>query len=84
MIYDAENKPHMGIQLAPDTSHPTGRTARRSGLHLDLYVKDIKSAHDEATSLGAILLKAAEDLEAEDGFQVYADPAGHPFCLCWI
>jgi hypothetical protein len=22
-------------------------------------------------------------LEAAEGFQVYADPAGHPFCLCW-
>lgn len=20
---------------------------------------------------------------AAEGYQVYADPAGHPFCLCW-
>jgi hypothetical protein len=33
--------------------------------------------------LGARLLKAADDPNAEQGFQVYADPAGHPFCLCW-
>ena len=24
-----------------------------------------------------------DDLEAAEIFQVYADPAGHPFCLCW-
>ncbi|HWE63967.1 MAG TPA: VOC family protein [Chloroflexota bacterium] len=33
--------------------------------------------------LGARLLKAADDPTAAEGFQVYADPAGHPFCLCW-
>jgi hypothetical protein len=35
------------------------------------------------TALGARLLKPADDLGAAEGFQVYADPAGHPFCLCW-
>jgi len=29
------------------------------------------------------LLKAADDLTAAEGHQVYADPAGHPFCLGW-
>jgi hypothetical protein len=34
-------------------------------------------------SLGATLLRAADDPASEDEiFQVYADPAGHPFCLC--
>lgn len=37
----------------------------------------------EVLSLGAELLQAAGDLDAKSGFQVYADPAGHPFCLCW-
>jgi len=34
-------------------------------------------------SLGATLLQTAKD-PAADGevFQMYADPAGHPFCLC--
>jgi len=22
--------------------------------------------------------------DSADNFQVYADPAGHPFCLCWV
>ena len=33
------------------------------------------------TSLGAKVLKPAEDEDTPDAFQVYADPAGHPFCL---
>ena len=27
--------------------------------------------------------QAADDLTAAEGHQVYADPAGHPFCLGW-
>ncbi len=52
-------------------------------IHLDLYVDDIKAAHDHAMSLGARLQKAATDIESAHGYRVYADPAGHPFCLCW-
>jgi hypothetical protein len=33
--------------------------------------------------LGARLLKPADDIESAEGFQLYADPAGHPFRLCW-
>lgn len=33
-------------------------------------------------ALGARVLEA-EDSESKD-FRVYADPAGHPFCLCRI
>jgi Glyoxalase-like domain len=35
-------------------------------------------------SLGAKVLQPAEDADSDDSFQVYADPAGHPFCLCWV
>jgi hypothetical protein len=50
-----------------------------------LVVDGITAAHNEVISLGAKLLKAAgNNTDAEDDFQVYADPAGHPFCLCWI
>jgi hypothetical protein len=31
--------------------------------------------------LGARLLQAAPDVDAAEGHQVYADPAGHPFCI---
>jgi predicted enzyme related to lactoylglutathione lyase len=47
-------------------------------------VDDVEAAHDEVTARGARLLRAAGGGESGDDFQVYADPAGHPFCLCWI
>lgn len=34
--------------------------------------------------LGARVLKRAEDASPGGDFQVYADPAGHPFCLCKV
>jgi predicted enzyme related to lactoylglutathione lyase len=78
-----DGSPRLGIQLAPDHVPPEWPDGTPQQMHLDLYVDDIKTAHDEALALGAKLLKPAEDIEAKDGFQVYADPAGHPFCLCW-
>jgi hypothetical protein len=48
-----------------------------------LFVDDVRTAHDEVISLGATLLKTTDDIESTEGYQVYADPAGHPFCLCW-
>jgi hypothetical protein len=52
-------------------------------IHLDLHVRDVAAAHDEVMRLGARLLQATDELTADAGFRVYADPAGHPFCLCW-
>lgn len=73
----------LAVQLAPDHVQPEWPDGTPQQIHLDLYVDDIRSAHDEAVALGARLLKPAENLGSAEGFQVYADPAGHPFCLCW-
>ena len=45
--------------------------------HLDLQVDDMEAAHERALGIGAKLLD-----DSRQGFRVYADPAGHPFCLC--
>jgi predicted enzyme related to lactoylglutathione lyase len=45
--------------------------------HLDLDVPDIESAHGRVLALGAKLLD-----DKRETFRVYADPEGHPFCLC--
>ena len=54
--------------------------------HLDLEVAgaDMPAAHDWAVSLGATPLDPTEPPQPGDtrGYRVYADPAGHPFCLC--
>jgi predicted enzyme related to lactoylglutathione lyase len=81
-----DDEPRVGVQLAPDHIPPQWPDGSPQQIHLDLWVEDIGAAHDEVMSLGAKLLKAAEETPAEspDNYQVYADPAGHPFCLCWI
>lgn len=82
-VVDAEGQWRIGIQLAPDHSPPDWPHGTPQQIHLDLHVEDLASAHDEVLALGARLLKADDDRTAGEGFQVYADPAGHPFCLCW-
>ena len=80
-----DGKPRVGVQLAPDhipPDWPDGTPHQQ--VHLDLWVEDFPSAHDRVMALGARVLKAAEQGTSPDNFQVYADPAGHPFCLCWI
>lgn len=71
----------IGVQLAPDHVPPDWPDGTPQQIHLDLWVDDFEAAHQRAMSLGARLLKPADDSAAE-GYQVYADPAGHPFCLC--
>jgi hypothetical protein len=45
-------------------------------MHLDLAVEDLDAAHERAVGLGA------RHLDTQEKFRVYADPAGHLFCLC--
>lgn len=78
-----DGKPQLGIQLAPDHVAPDWPDGVPQQIHLDLFVDDIPAAHDEVIALGARMLQAADNLESREGYQVYADPAGHPFCLCW-
>jgi catechol 2,3-dioxygenase-like lactoylglutathione lyase family enzyme len=47
-------------------------------VHLDIHVADIAAAEAQVLALGATRLPSTEP-----GFRVYADPAGHPFCLEW-
>jgi predicted enzyme related to lactoylglutathione lyase len=82
MIY-VDGEARLGVQLAPDHVQPEWPGGVPQQIHLDLYVDDFDAAHDEAMAHGAKLLQAADDTGTAEGFQVYADPAGHPFCLCW-
>lgn len=72
--------PGVAFQLAPDLLAPDWpNPARPQQFHLDLTVVDVDAAEADVLALGA------RRLPSEDGgsFRVYADPAGHPFCLCW-
>jgi catechol 2,3-dioxygenase-like lactoylglutathione lyase family enzyme len=69
----------LAFQLAPDHQPPRWPDpAFPQQFHLDVMVDDIDEAEPKALALGATRLPSEED-----GFRVYADPAGHPFCLCW-
>ena len=73
----------LAVQHAPNHVQPDWPNGTQQQMHLDLYVDALGPAHEHVIGLGARILKAADDPDAEQGFQVYADPAGHPFCLCW-
>ncbi len=75
----------VGVQLAPDHVPPQWPDGAPQQMHLDLQVTDIAAAHAHAVALGARVLAPSDgpDLSKQRGFVVYADPAGHPFCLCW-
>ena len=79
-----DGAPRVGVQLAPNHVPPVWPDGTPQQIHLDLWVEDPAAAHDHVTSLGARVLKEPDERPAPDAFRVYADPAGHPFCLCWV
>ena len=80
--------PAGGTQLAfqqvaelAEATWPHGETPQQ--LHLDTTVSsvaELDAAHERATGLGARLLFDRSD-DDEEPLRVYADPAGHPFCV---
>ncbi len=63
----------LAFQLAPDHRPPTWPDpAIPQQVHLDVMVEDVAAATPHVLALGATKL---------DGEDVFADPAGHPFCL---
>jgi predicted enzyme related to lactoylglutathione lyase len=82
-VIDATGRWLVGVQLAPDHGPPDWPDGAPQQIHLDLHVDDPRAAHEEAIALGARLLQPAADLDSKEGHQVYADPAGHPFCIGW-
>ena len=83
-VLDRAGRWCVGVQLAPHHLPPVwphGEPPQQ--VHFDLHIAEPLEAHEKVIRLGARLLQAAPDLNAEEGHQVYADPAGHPFCLGW-
>jgi predicted enzyme related to lactoylglutathione lyase len=68
----------IAFQRVPDYRPPAWPSADNpQQLHLDLNVTDLEAAHERVLGLGAKLLD-----DQPKTFRVYADPVGHPFCLC--
>lgn len=81
VLVDGESR--LGFQLAPNHVPPRWPDGEQQQIHLDLYVDDVQEAHEHVIRLGARQLEAENSADAPEGFWVYADPSGHPFCLCW-
>jgi catechol-2,3-dioxygenase len=75
--------PRLAFQLAPDHRAPAWPDPERpQQIHLDIAVEraELDAAEKRVLDLGATLLEG--DLDGARNWRVYADPAGHPFCLC--
>jgi catechol 2,3-dioxygenase-like lactoylglutathione lyase family enzyme len=73
VVAASETSSGLAFQRAPDHRRPTWPDpAVPQQAHLDIMVEDAAAAGPRVLALGA------EKLDGED---VYADPAGHPFCL---
>lgn len=69
-----ENTSGIAFQLAVDHQPPRWPDpAWPQQFHLDIMVDDVDAAGPRVLALGARRLTAGDN--------VYADPAGHPFCL---
>ncbi|WP_291043814.1 VOC family protein [Herbiconiux sp.] len=77
-----------GVRLAfqrvpelPRVTWPEGDV--RQQLHLDLMVPDVQELErrrDHALELGATIIDD-QSSDPEEALYVFADPAGHPFCI---
>lgn len=70
----------LSFQRAPDHQPPRWPDpAYPQQFHIDVQISgDIEQAEQAVLALGATKLN-----DEASTFRVYADPAGHPFCLCW-
>jgi catechol 2,3-dioxygenase-like lactoylglutathione lyase family enzyme len=69
------------VDHLPAATWPDDRIPQQ--LHLDLTVasvEDLRTQHDRVLSLGGRLLRDRMD-DPDEPLRVYADLAGHPFCI---
>lgn len=84
VLQNAAGVPQLAFQQVadlPEATWPEG--PRPQMLHLDLTVSttaELEAQHVRALALGARLLHDRSD-DPEEPLRVYADPAGHPFCI---
>lgn len=77
---DPDARPRLSFQLAPDYQPPRWPDPGSSmQFHLDFTVDDLDTAEQAALALGATKYDVQPSPES---FRVFADPIGHPFCLC--
>ncbi|MCL2554741.1 MAG: VOC family protein [Actinomycetia bacterium] len=78
-----EGRHNLSFQLAPDLIPTVWPDPERpQQFHLDIAVEraQMEAAEKRVLDLGAKLLEG--DGDGARNWRVYADPEGHPFCLC--
>jgi hypothetical protein len=84
VLRDADDTNRLAFQQVPALPAATWPEGPRpQQLHLDLSVtsmSELDRQHERALSLGARLLMDRSEDPVEQ-LRVYADPAGHPFCI---
>jgi catechol 2,3-dioxygenase-like lactoylglutathione lyase family enzyme len=74
VVAESDHASGFAFQRAPEHRAPTWPDPSSSQqVHLDVMVDDLDEAGTAVVALGAVRLPG--------GDHVYADPAGHPFCL---
>jgi hypothetical protein len=81
-VIDADGRWVLGVQHAPGHRPPQWPDGNPQQVHLDFHVTAPAEMHERAVALGAELLQDG-DPDSDEGHRVYADPAGHPFCVGW-
>jgi catechol 2,3-dioxygenase-like lactoylglutathione lyase family enzyme len=84
VLRTAAGVPQLAFQQVAELLPPTWPDGPRPQmLHLDLTVPavaDLFAVHERALGLGARLLEDRCD-DPDEPLRIYADPAGHPFCV---
>ncbi|MET9440931.1 VOC family protein [Streptomyces sp. NPDC006610] len=86
VVLQVPGGPRLSFQRAEGFTPPEWPRADRNSqqFHIDFDAgstwEEVDAAEKRVLELGAKALEAVDD----DDFRVYADPAGHPFCLCRI
>jgi catechol 2,3-dioxygenase-like lactoylglutathione lyase family enzyme len=84
VLQDSTGTPRVAFQPVaelPEVTWPAGPVPQQ--MHLDLTVPtagELDAQHERAMALGARLLLDRSD-DPEEPLRVYADLAGHPFCI---
>jgi catechol 2,3-dioxygenase-like lactoylglutathione lyase family enzyme len=84
VLLDEDGTPRLAFQQVAELPRPTWPIGPHPAmLHLDLTVptpEDLLAQHSRALELGASLLYDRFE-DPDEPLRVYADPAGHPFCI---
>ena len=77
VIGDAPDRPGVAFEKVEDypAAHLAGNDVPQQ-MHFDVRVDDLDEAEPKVLALGARRLEGGGD-----AYRVFADPAGHPFCL---